>query len=83
MIEIDKDPFIKRIRSLVFEAQISLGAAGAKVLQMEAIALVEQNRHLHAENEKLKTYADINWLKRELDALTERVAKLEAPSEDR
>lgn len=48
-----------------------------EVTEREIIALMEQNIALAKENEKLKVYADINWLKREMDALTDRVAHLE------
>jgi len=67
--------FIRHIKQLAHMPTATL----VRQTEMEAIALLERNHVLGEENEKLKTYADINWLKRELDALTERVAKLEAP----
>jgi ubiquinone biosynthesis protein UbiJ len=71
--------FVKRIRQIGQEPTAAL----VRVAELEAVALIEQNEVLRKENEKLKTYADINWLKRELDALTERVGRLEKPDEDR
>jgi ubiquinone biosynthesis protein UbiJ len=70
---IDDHFFIKRIR----EIRDQLPGPLAAQAEREAIALVEQSEALREENEKLKTYADVNWLKRELDALTARVAHLE------
>lgn len=78
MSDISDHPFIKRMREI---RQMMPGALVAQA-EYEAIALVEQYEALQKENEKLEAYADINWLKRELDATTARVARLEKGRED-
>jgi hypothetical protein len=77
----DDHPLVQRIRWMSKPDKYP-GLAVFVLVEEEIIHLLEDNARLSDENMRLKRIVNLIELKNERDALTARVAELEAKSED-